>query len=55
MSKVAMASAVGTLEPEGPYAPCWVNVFTAWMERLPGPTWLACVAAISLAELVSVL
>lgn len=27
-----------------PYAPSWVNVLTAWMERLPGPTWLAYIA-----------
>lgn len=38
-----------------PYARSWVNVFTAWMERLPGPTWLAYAAAIALSELVSVL
>ncbi len=23
------------------YPPSWVNVLTVWMERLPGPTWLA--------------
>lgn len=37
------------------YAPSWVNVFTEWMERLPGPTWLAYVAGLVLLELISVL
>ena len=27
-----------------PYAPSWVNAITGWLERLPGPTWLAYVA-----------
>jgi hypothetical protein len=40
--------------PTRPYAPSWANVFTAWMERLPGPTWLAYVTGLVLLELVSV-
>ena len=26
---------------ERPYRPSWVNVLLDWIERLPGPTWLA--------------
>lgn len=38
------AVAVGqaaTPDADQPYAPSWVNLLLAWMERLPGPTWLA--------------
>ena len=32
---------MATMTMTRPYARSWVNVVTAWLESLPGPTWLA--------------
>lgn len=40
--------------PSRPYARSWVNVLTSWLERLPGPTWLAYVGAVVIGILLSV-
>lgn len=36
-----------------PYSPSWVNLLTAWIERLPGPTWVAYAVAMALGVLLS--
>ena len=43
MAKVAMDDKANSNESESkpqPYAASWVDRFTAWLDRLPGPTWL---------------
>lgn len=38
MTDVAAAASSVTARSARPYAPGWVNLLTAWIERLPGPT-----------------
>ncbi|MEW5992135.1 MAG: hypothetical protein AB1736_12420 [Chloroflexota bacterium] len=48
-----MATGAVTIDTEDaklarPYDPGWVNLLTAWIERLPGPTWGAYAVAMAL-------
>ena len=36
-----------------PYAPSWVDAIMSWLDRLPGPTWLAYVVLLLVAETVA--
>ena len=39
-----MAASAATGVDVRPYAPSWLHTAVAWLERLPGPTWIAYLA-----------
>ncbi len=41
MTDIAAHQDAGTMARAGDYAPSWVNLAIDWLERLPGPSWMA--------------
>ena len=44
MNTTAASVVGGSVAPAADYAPSWVDALIAWIERLPGPAWIAYLA-----------
>ncbi len=54
-STAATATSQHLSGDERPYGPSWVNLLINWIERLPGPTWLAYIAIAAISVVLSLL